>query len=335
VKVLFSVGYPLSWARGGFTVQTEKTMEALRSCGVDVDWVDFSGAATQDADVIHYWGAPPSMAMWEVARAKGMKQVITFLSPKAILKPGLRTYAERFFRNTILQVLGDVRLFASMGVGLGNADAFIALNEADRRYFNFMYGWSVDKCHVIPNGVDSLFFDKQIVPEPMDGLLYPSYICPRKNQLEIARVAKREKIPVYFAGRDQGESPDYYEKFKKEIDGKYALWLGEIASPKELAKLYRASLGTFLASDYDNQPLILLEALASGRPVMGPSITPVKCHFGYSIIYCDSAKSSHFPKQLREFYNFCQQGRTQSFNVLSWSEVAQKIIDVYTSVLSV
>ena len=333
MKVLFAVSYPLSWSRGGFTVQIKRTQESLEAQGVGVDWVDYTGAIQQNADVIHYWGVPPSKSMWQAAQSRGMKQVVTFLSPKGIINPTGRNYAERLLRNLTIKGLGEFRLFGSMAVGLEAADAFILLNEAEQRYVNFMYGWPNDRCHIIPNGVDDCFFKKTENVKPLGGLFYPSYICPRKNQVEIARIAKREKIPVYFVGGAQGESPEYFEAFKKEIDNQYVFWLGEINPSSELASLYRSALGTFLASDYDNQGLILLESLACGCPVMGPSVDSVKSHFGNQILYCDSAKSENFPEQFRKFFEFCQQGGRQSFITLTWPDIARKIIKVYEDLL--
>lgn len=333
MKILFAVNYPLSWAKGGFTVQVEQTRTALQKAGVEVEWVDYAGFSHQTADVVHFWGSPSSEPMWNAARAMGLKTVVTFLAPKGMVDTSLGAVAEKIVRRGLVGVLGASRLFARMGIGMDAADAWILLNSAERQYVNFMYGWPFRKCHVIPNGVEDCFFDHTPLSERLDGLLYPSYICPRKNQVEVAQIAKKEKICVYFVGGAQGESPEYFEQFKRELDGTYAVWLGEITSPHELATLYRRSLGTFLASDYDNLPLILLESLASSRPVMGPASVPVRSHFGDAISYCHSAKANAFPGQLREFYKFCKGGRKQDFPVLSWSEVAKQIIDVYESVL--
>ncbi|MBM4153013.1 MAG: glycosyltransferase family 4 protein [Kiritimatiellaceae bacterium] len=333
MKVLFTVSYPLSWAKGGFTIQIEKTKEALEAQGVSVEWVDFSGGTTPSADLIHYWGPPPCDYMWNSAKAMGMKSVVTFLSPQGFFKPRYKDYLVRCVRNGVRRGLGAHRLFGRMGLGLESADSFIVLNEAECRYVQFMYGWPASKCHVIPEGVDDCFFQSHNPVNQLDGLLYPSYICPRKNQVEVARLAKKEKIRVYFAGGAQGESPDYFAQFQQELDGNHAIWLGEITNRQQLATLYQSTLGTFLASDYDNQGIILLESLACGKPVMGPDLPSLRSYFGDHIHYGPSAKSVAFADALNRFNQFCRSGGTQTMHILSWGDVGRQVLDVYQKVL--
>jgi glycosyltransferase involved in cell wall biosynthesis len=333
MKVLFTVSYPLSWAKGGFTVQVENTKRELEALGIEVEWVDFSGASSPQGDILHCWGPVFSDVMWRSAGALGMKRVVTCLPPNGMMRPGLKTVAERAARKVLLAGLGEVRLFGRMGVGATDADAFIFLNQAERLYANYVYGWSSEKSHVIPEGVDNCFFN---VPEPsdrLDGLLYPSYICPRKNQVEIARVAKRERIPVFFAGGAQGESPSYFESFKNALDDEYAIWLGDIADREQLAAMYKKTHGTFLASDYDNQGIILLESIAAGKPAMGPDLPALRSYFGDRIHYCPSAKSSRFPAALKKFDLFCRSGGKQTMDVLRWSDVGKQVLNVYKTVL--
>lgn len=333
MKVLFTVGYPLSWARGGFTVQVENTKKELEAQGVSVEWVDFSGRSDQKGDILHCWGPVFSDVMWRATHARGMKRVVTCLPPNGMISPDLKNYAEKVTRKILLAGLGHIRLFGRMGVGMEDADAFIFLNQAERKYANYVYGWPAEKSHVIPEGVDDCFFNVSEPPDLLDGLLYPSYICPRKNQVEVAKAAKREKIRVFFAGGDQGECPGYLDRFMREVDNEYAVWLGDVSDREQLAGLYKKAYGTFLASDYDNQGIILLESLAAGKPAMGPDLPALRSYFGDRINYCPSAKSSRFSIALKEFDSFCRSGGMHTMDVLRWSDVGARVQDVYRSIL--
>ncbi len=333
MRVLFSVAYPLSWAAGGFSVQIRKTKVALEGLGVEVDWVDYGSRDVQRADIVHYWGAPTDLTMWRSGRSHSMRHVVSFLPPGGMSKPRLPDYAKRAVRTALFRSLGAIRLFGRMGIGFETADAFILLNRAEAEYCSFYYKWGQACSYVIPNGVDDAFLVDDVSCEALNALFYPSYICPRKNQLEIARLAKQLKIPVVFAGGDQGEFPEYFARFKAELDGEYAVWLGEVSDRKRLASLYAGARGTFLASDFDNQPLILLESLAVGTPVMATDLPSHRAFFGERIQYCPSAKSRGFSKRLIAFDALCRAGLRQEMVVHGWSDIARQVLDVYKAIM--
>ncbi len=333
MKVLFDVNYPLSWAEGGFSIQIRRSKTALEALGAVVDWVDYFSETAQDADIVHYFGMPSSITMYRAARAMQTRQVVTFLAPRGFVKPSCADHVKRAVRGAALQCLGPLRLFGRMGIGIEQADAFIMLNRAEKNYAVFHYGWPESKCHVIPEGVDGLFFDETIPAEPLDGLFYPSYICPRKKQVEVARAAKAMKVRVFFAGKAQGEYPEYARIFERELDNEYAVWLGEIRDRRRLAALYRGAWGTFLASDFDNQGIILLESLACGRPVMGPDLPSLRTFFGDRISYCSGADSRNFYSELRDFDGFCRSGGRQDMQVAGWDEIGRRLFKVYNNII--
>lgn len=335
MKVLFDVGYPLAWAEGGFSIQILQTEQELSKLGVEVQWVDRRSSEVPKADIIHYFGAPSSVIMYRAAKSMGLRSVVSILPPHGFVRPSVRDYMLRGMHKTLRTMLGPVRTFGRMGMGYEDADAFILLNEAEKNYVTFAYGWPAEHCHVIPNGVDDAFFDASIAPEPVDGLFYPSYICPRKNQVEIAQLAKSRKIKVVFAGRAQGEYPAYFEAFKRELDDQHAVWLGEIRDRRRMAALYRGAQGTFLASRYENQGLILLESLACGKPVMGPDLPALRTFFRDCIQYCPPVGSAGFGPALEAFERYCHQGGKQRMDVPRWGEIAQRVQRVYEQVLQV
>ncbi len=333
MKVLFDVGYPLAWAEGGLSIQIRHTQSALEALGVEVAWVDYHKETLPVADIVHYFGAPKSIITYRAGRSLGFRSVCSILPPHGFCQPALRDHVLRVVHRGIRRGLGPLRTFGRMGMGFEDADAFIMLNEAERNYVAFMYGWPLDKCHVVPNGVDDIFFDETVVPEKVDGLFYPSYICPRKNQVEIARLAKQLKIKVVFAGRAQGEYPAYFADFERELDGEYATWLGEVRDRSQMAALYRGARGTFLASKYENQGLILLESLACGKPAMGPDLPALRTFFRDHIAYCSPVGSDTFASDLQSFDRFCAEGGRQEMKVMRWHDIARQVHRIYEQVL--
>lgn len=332
MTVLFNVRYPSAWLKGGGMVLVRETQAALERLGVQVEWVDYASKEVQKANIIHYWGGPPSESMWRASQLLGMKRVVTYLGPSTAGTPDAKSYAQRMVRSCLLKTFGKDRLFGCMGIGIDRADAYFFQNDAERNHAIFMYGWNPDRCHAIPNGVSDIFFDEQVAPEKINALFYPAYICPRKNQVAVARAAKKQQIPVVFVGVDQGNYPEYFEQFKNEIDNKYVIWLGEIINQRRFAALYRGTLGTFLASEGENLPLVFPQSLACGRPVMCTKLPSVESFFGDRIQYCPAATDANFSGYLRAFYNYCQAGEKQQVDLFSWVDVGRKILDIYKSI---
>jgi glycosyltransferase involved in cell wall biosynthesis len=332
MKVIFNVRYPLAWAKGGVGVLIQQAKVALEGLGIEVEWVDYTCEEAQKADIVHYWGLPSSEIMWHANDMLGMKRVVTYLGPAMAGNPNIKSYVQRTIRSGLIKGLNSSRLFGCMAIGVEDADAFLFQNEAEKRHASFMYGWDPSRCHVVPNGVDEVFLDESIVPEKMNGLFYPAYICPRKNQVAVARAAKKEKVPVVFVGVDQGGYPEYFEEFKREIDDQYVIWLGEVKDQRRFAALYRGTLGTFLASEAENLPLVFPQSLACGHPVMCTKLPSVESFFGNKIQYCPPATDPQFSWHLRGFYDFCLSGGTQQIDLISWADVGRQMLNIYQSI---
>ena len=93
-------------------------------------------------------------------------------------------------------------------------------------------------------------------------------IEPRKNQLEILRVASELQIPTVFAGTQNLRHRNYCKDFLREIAGcANMLYLGSI-SRNDFAHLLTQSEMHISASLFEVSPLVDLEARAIGRRVV-------------------------------------------------------------------
>lgn len=96
-----------------------------------------------------------------------------------------------------------------------------------------------------------------------------------------------------------------------------------------MTALYRGAAGTVLASHNESQPLVLLESLACGTPVMGPNLLNLRSYWGHAIRYCSPPPSRSFDAQLSAFYQDCKGGLQQTFHVPRWSEIANRVLEIY------
>lgn len=326
-RVAFYVGYPLAWAPGGHATQVRATEQALTDHGLHVTWLHNEAASLPDTDIVHYWSEPgPSHLM--AVRQHGAKIVVSTLRStgrRAPLVATLRTAAIRALatRNVVPHWMRPAATLA---------DHVIVLNESERKYL--VDAWDVDlaRVTVIPNGVSDEFFSKDVKPIPFDGLVSIGHISATKSSIELAHAAKAAGIRVKFIGglrQDTNTTADYGRLFKDLIDEKHVFWSGHVDNAAMIAGHLRGSRGLVLPSRFEAQPLAVLEALATGTPVLLSGLPHLKSTFGSSVTYCSPADSSGFPQELRAFYEGRHSTHAESFPVLRWSEIARRVLGVY------
>jgi glycosyltransferase involved in cell wall biosynthesis len=129
----------------------------------------------------------------------------------------------------------------------------------------------------LPNGVHEAFFQVPPPPSASDGLrlLFVGFLVPRKGvDILIEAMAKiRTKTPVHLdiAGRGAED-----EKLKAQANrlnvADRVSFLGEVEPGEPIAALLERSHALVLPSRHEGRPNVVLEAFASGRPVIGSDI---------------------------------------------------------------
>ncbi len=334
MKVIYHVGYPLAWAKGGHAVMIHETLRELRSQGIETAWLHHEDPDPPAADIIHYFSRPPSDLHWQLARQRGTRIVVDEFHQSGLLRPRWMWHVRGAMARVFPRVIGR-GLYATMGLDVyRHLDAAIAVTPAEADYINIVMGTPTERIHLVPGGVDDVFFDRSITPEPFDGLLYVASITPRKNALEVAREAKRIGVPVKFVSIPGAPEDDYVRTFAREVDNRLVFWDPAVADRRRLAAMYRGALGTFLASSNEGLPLCLLESMAAGTPVMAPDLPNLRAHFKDDVPYIPSPGRTGFHSALRQFHEDCRRGLHQRNTALHWRDVAGLLINVYRSVLA-
>jgi glycosyltransferase involved in cell wall biosynthesis len=153
---------------------------------------------------------------------------------------------------------------------------------------------------VLPNAVDKSFFDVQPAPDasaPPIGLCVGT-ICVRKNQNNFIRaldvLAKEKPIKIQFASEPAQDA--YGAEFHRLIrERPWCEHIGFLNRDQLQARLAAASF-VVLPTREDNCPMVVLEAMAAGVPVLASNvggvpdlIVPEKTG-----LFCDPARPESF-----------------------------------------
>ena len=162
-------------------------------------------------------------------------------------------------------------------------DGFIGVAQAHGRHLIETEGFPAEKVHVIPNGVDVERFNPMHNGEavrrelgiaataPVIGIV--AALRPEKNHDMFLRAAKivRDRIPeARFLIVGDGPEREALVQLTRELDlGDAVHFLGNRSDVPEIL----AALDVFaLTSRIEANPVSILEAMASGKPVVAPRV---------------------------------------------------------------
>lgn len=330
MKVLFYIDLPLAWAPGGYTTHIHQTAAALQRLGIEVGWLHHEAEEIR-GDVIHYWSRPPHELHMQLARSHGCRIVHTALIGPGSNRGALSRAARRLSQPVIRRILGAT-LYGNLGLSIFPwADAVIVLNEATLRYVCEVYRAPAAHVHVVPNGIEAGF--ASVPSQQKNGrLLMVGTIQPNKNQLAVALAAKAANVPITFLGDVFPSCREYGDQFRALIDGTLLQWTSHVNDRAEVARIMASASGLVLASDTEAFPLVLLESLACGTPVMVTNMPALRSIFSDSIRYAPPAAGPDYAAALAAFHRDCLAGLRQDYKVLTWDEVGALVAGIYRDV---
>ena len=168
---------------------------------------------------------------------------------------------------------------------------------------------------LIPHGVDKNFF---LPPKPQRNInkysfnkpfkiIYTSVVMPYKHQLEVLDAVYSLRVKGYpltitIIGKPWKK---YYNKvysFAKKIDpnAEYIKFINHIPN-KKLPSVHNKFDAAIFASSCENLPIILLESMASGLPIVSSSLGPMKEILGSGGLYFNPYSSKSIQLALEKF----------------------------------
>ena len=199
----------------------------------------------------------------------------------------------------------------------------IAVSERTKRDVVDLYGVPPDRITVTPHGVDPAF-----APGAVAGggyLLYVGAVQARKDPLAAALAAREVGLPLVVAG------PKREPQLARELAGLGADLRGYVEKD-ELAGLYRGAAALVLPSRYEGFGLPVLEAMASGLPVVATDEPALREVAGDAAVYSDGDLTASIRAALADRDRLVTAGLERA-KAFSWEETARRTIEVYREAL--
>ena len=144
-------------------------------------------------------------------------------------------------------------------------DAYMLVSNFQRRFFADLH-----IAGVVHNGIDMASFP--LSPHPGSYLVYLGDFDPEKDPLAAIHCARAAGVPIRLAG----PKSDYFtDVIRPELDGREVEYVGELDHDGKVALLGGALALVFVSQGLEACPLVLMESMACGTPVLALSRGPV------------------------------------------------------------
>ena len=144
-------------------------------------------------------------------------------------------------------------------------DSYVLISRAQQRTFE-----DVPVAGVVHNGIDIDAF--AFGATPAGYLAFIGDIRPDKRPLDAIRVAREAGVPIHLAGP---ESQYFADAVKPLVDGRSVVWRGELDHAAKVELLSGAVATIFFPAFGESCPLVVLESMACGTPVLSIDAGPV------------------------------------------------------------
>lgn len=222
------------------------------------------------------------------------------------------------------------------------ASAVIVLNERTLQVVREVYGYK-GRAEIMNNGLDGAYFNLKrsaLPPQPPRTLhlLFVGRLSKQKNIGALFGALHETKRRVQLDIIGEGEERDLVKKLIKTHGLTNVTLRGRLDRTKVM-KFYETCDALIMPSLYEAQPLVLLEAMAAGIPIIGTNVIGVEDHIKrIGIVVEPTAKG--LASGIEQFYShygdlphMVRRGRDKAGS-LRWSNMLKKYEALYENVLA-
>ena len=199
---------------------------------------------------------------------------------------------------------------------------------------------------VVPNAVDESFFSLTARPDsavPPVGLCVGA-ICPRKNQNALIRsldsLALEMPFKIVFLG--QAEDDAYGREFRRLVAERPWCEHAGFADREKLKAHFQSATFTVLPTLEDNCPMVVLESMAAGVPVLASAVggVPDLIEPAVTGLLCDPHRPESFVIGVRRLLSdrvfarqLAQQSRIKARERFHPETIARRHLEIYREVI--
>jgi len=336
MKVLFDANLPFALAHGGAQIQIEQTKKGLEEAGVEVEWLRWWDGA-QKADVMHFFYRPHP-AILRMATKKGVKTVFCEL----LTGLGSRSAGSRWAQKVLVEIskrgLPSAFIERLCWDAYQIADGCIANTSWEKKLMVDMFSARPDRVHVVPNGVEEIFFRNQeskIQTQTSKHLVCTATITERKRVVELAEAAIMAQVPVWIIGEPYSKDDPYFLKFLSVVESSKGVvkYEGGVSDRAKMARIYQSVAGFVLLSAMETRSLSAEEAAAGGCRLILADLPWARSSFGSHATYSPLTEKEKEASCLKKFYERIEAAPNPPVPC-RWEEVGKMLRGIYESVLA-
>ncbi len=202
------------------------------------------------------------------------------------------------------------------------------------------------KTWVVPNAVDKKFFAVNSQPEGVPTILVVGLVCYRKNQTGFIKaldeLAAQKKFRVLFLGgvsEEEAAGAEFKELIATRPWCEYAGW----ADREKLRTEFKTATMLALPSLEDNCPMVVLEAMAAGVPVLAANVggLPDLVEDGKTGVFCDPVDAASMRNGVGKLLDDAKLARELAATAKARAEerfhplvIARRHLEIYREVLA-
>ncbi len=198
---------------------------------------------------------------------------------------------------------------------------------------------------VVPNAVDASFFDVERVAREGETSLCVGNICFRKNQNNFIRaldgLAASRNFKIIFLGLADKKDP-YVREFFQLLETRAWCRYDGFATREKLKAFLKSSTLLALPSLEDNCPMVILEAMAAGVPVVVAKVggLPDLIEEGRTGLFCDPTNPATIESSVKRILNdlpmreqLARHAKQEALNRFHPTVIAQQHLEIYRETL--